>query len=116
MAGNQICVYCGSSARVHEDYIRAATDMGATLAGRGITLVYGAGGAGLMGAVANSVLASGGQAIGVLPRIFNTPRLAHGGLTRLEIVETMHQRKARLVELADAFIALPGGYGTMEEF
>lgn len=89
--------------------------MGAVIAARGLQLVYGAGGIGLMGAIANGALENGGEVIGVLPEIFNTPTLAHNGLTRLEIVENMHQRKARLAELADAFIALPGGYGTLEE-
>ena len=89
--------------------------MGAVMAARGLQLVYGAGSTGLMGAIANGALENGGEVIGVLPEIFNTPTLAHNGLTRLEIVENMHQRKARLAELADAFIALPGGYGTLEE-
>ena len=89
--------------------------MGAVMAGRGLQMIYGAGVTGLMGAVANGALENGGEVIGVLPEIFNTPTLAHNGLTRLEIVENMHQRKARLAELADAFIALPGGYGTLEE-
>ena len=78
-------------------------------------LVYGAGSTGLMGAVANGSLENGGEVVGVIPKIFNTPNLAHQGLSQLEIVEDMHQRKARLVELADAFVALPGGFGTLEE-
>lgn len=85
------------------------------MAARGLQLVYGAGCTGLMGAIADGTLDNGGEVIGVLPKIFNTPTLAHNRLTRLEIVENMHQRKARLAELADAFIALPGGYGTLEE-
>ena len=89
--------------------------MGAVIAARGLQLVYGAGGTGLMGAVANGALENGGEVIGVLPEIFNTPTLAQKGLTRLEIVEDMPQRKARLAELAEAFIALPGGFGTLEE-
>lgn len=89
--------------------------MGAVLAAQGLQLVYGAGSTGLMGAVANGALDNGGQVIGVIPEIFNTPTLAHNNLTRLEIVGDMHQRKARLAELADGFIALPGGFGTLEE-
>lgn len=89
--------------------------MGQALAARGIRLAYGAGSTGLMGALADGVLAAGGQVIGVIPRLFATPTLMHNRLTRLEIVESMHARKARLAELADAFIGLPGGYGTFEE-
>ncbi len=111
-----LCVYCGSSEKIHADYLEAAHQMGAEAAQRGLEIVYGAGSTGLMGAVANGALQAGGTVIGVIPEIFNTPRLAHPKLTRLEIVDTMHQRKARLEELADAFIALPGGYGTLEEF
>ncbi|HEX7976272.1 MAG TPA: TIGR00730 family Rossman fold protein [Anaerolineales bacterium] len=111
-----ICVYCGSSDKLHPDYLEAARLMGEAIAGRGYRLVYGAGGTGLMGAVADGALAAGGEVTGVIPGYINTPKLAHAGLTRLEVVDTIHQRKARLVELADAFIALPGGYGTFEEF
>jgi uncharacterized protein (TIGR00730 family) len=110
-----ICVYCGSSDKTKSTYIKAAYEMGSVMASRDLQLVYGAGSTGLMGAVANGTLESGGEVIGVMPEIFNTPTLAHGGLTRLEIVSDMHQRKARLEELADAFIALPGGFGTFEE-
>jgi uncharacterized protein (TIGR00730 family) len=110
-----ICVYCGSADRLHPDYLAAAREMGATLARRKLRLVYGAGSTGLMGALADGALQAGGEVIGVIPGYFNTPRLAHTRLTRLEVVETIHQRKARMVELADAFIALPGGYGTLEE-
>lgn len=100
---------------MHGDYRIAARRMGEVLARRGVQLVYGAGRTGLMGAVADGALEAGGQVIGVIPALFNTPQLAHTRLTRLEVVENMHQRKARLAELADAFIALPGGYGTFEE-
>ncbi len=110
-----ICVYCGSSDKTNSTYIEAAYEMGTVIANRGLRLVYGAGSTGLMGAVANGVLENGGEVIGVMPEIFNTPTLAHNGLTRLEIVGDLHQRKARLAELADAFIALPGGFGTLEE-
>lgn len=110
-----VCVYCGSSDRLDPEYTEAAGQMGAVIAARGLELIYGAGCTGLMGALADGALAAGGQVIGVIPGYFNTPQLAHGGLTRMEIVETIHQRKARMAELADAFIALPGGFGTLEE-
>lgn len=111
-----ICVYCGSADRLRPEYLSAARRMGAAIAARGLELVFGGGKTGLMGAVADGALESGGRVTGVIPGYFNTPQLAHGGLTRMEVVETIHQRKARMVELADAFIALPGGYGTLEEF
>lgn len=110
-----VCVYCGSSDRMGDKYLQAARRMGRSIARRGLILAYGAGSTGLMGAVADGALEAGGEVTGVIPRIFNTPTLMHSGLTRLEIVDSMHTRKQRLVELADAFIALPGGYGTFEE-
>jgi uncharacterized protein (TIGR00730 family) len=110
-----ICVYCGSSDRVKPVYVDAAYQIGREIAGRGWVLWYGAGSTGLMGAVADGALASRGTVIGVIPEIFNTPQLAHSGLHRLEVVENMHLRKQRLVDQVDAFIALPGGYGTFEE-
>jgi uncharacterized protein (TIGR00730 family) len=110
-----ICVYCGSSDKIHPEYLEAARSMGATIARRGLELVYGAGSTGLMGALADSALEAGGVVTGVIPGYFNTPQLAHAGLTRLEIVETIHQRKARMAEIAEAFVALPGGFGTLEE-
>lgn len=113
---NTICVYCGSSDRIHPDYLSAASQMGCAIAERGLRLAYGAGSTGLMGAVANAALEAGGEVVGVIPDYFNTPQLAHTSLTHLEVVATIHQRKARLAEIADAFIALPGGYGTFEEF
>jgi len=108
-------VYCGSSDEVHPTYLDAARETGAALARRGLTLVYGGGRTGLMGAVADGALAAGGQVIGVIPEMFHNPTLAHPGLTRLEVVPDMHTRKARMIALADALIALPGGYGTFEE-
>lgn len=111
----RICVYCGSSDKMDPGYLRAAEEMGAAIAAEGIGLVYGAGRIGLMGAVADGVLQAGGEVTGVIPHYFNTPQLAHRGLTKLEVVDTIHQRKARMAELADAFIALPGGFGTFEE-
>ncbi len=110
-----ICVYCGSSDRLGEEYLLAAHWMGGTIARRGYSLVYGAGSTGLMGAVADGALEAGGEVIGVIPRLFATPILMHTGLTRLEIVDNMHTRKQLMVEMSDAFIALPGGYGTFEE-
>lgn len=110
-----ICVYCGSSDKIGAQYIDVAYALGAELAAQGIHLVYGAGSTGLMGAVANGVLEKGGEVIGVIPEIFNTPSLAHNGLTHLEVLPDMHQRKARMAELSEGFIALPGGFGTMEE-
>lgn len=110
-----ICVYCGSSDDINPAYLEGADQMGRAIAKRGLQLWYGAGSTGLMGAVANGALGAGGEVIGVIPAMFHTPQLAHTGLTRLEIVESMHQRKERLANQADAFIALPGGFGTFEE-
>ena len=110
-----VCVYAASADSLRAEYYAAATELGRRLAGRGITLVYGAGRTGLMGAVAEGALRAGGQVIGVTPAHFNTPVLIHQNLSRLEVVENMHVRKARMSELADAFIALPGGLGTFEE-
>jgi uncharacterized protein (TIGR00730 family) len=110
-----ICAYAGSSDLMHADYLVAARQMGRAIAERGITLAYGAGCTGLMGALADGALEVGGEVIGVIPEMFNSPQLMHNRLSHLEIVESMHQRKARLIEISDAFIALPGGYGTFEE-
>jgi uncharacterized protein (TIGR00730 family) len=110
-----LCVFCGSSPGLRPEYRAAAVALGAALAARRITLVYGGAAVGLMGAVADAVMAAGGEAIGVLPRRLATREIAHAGLTRLELVETMHERKARMAELADGFVALPGGIGTLEE-
>jgi uncharacterized protein (TIGR00730 family) len=110
-----ICVYCGSSDKLAPAYLEAARSMGVAIAQRGMDLVYGAGGTGLMGALADGALQAGCQVIGVIPAYFNTPQLAHAGLSRLEVVNTIHARKARMAELADGFIALPGGFGTLEE-
>ncbi len=110
-----VCVYCGSSDKMGDEYLQAACNMGAVIAGRGFTLAYGAGCTGMMGAVADGALDAGGEVIGVIPRMFATPALMHRGLSQLEIVDSMHARKQRLVDISDAFIALPGGYGTFEE-
>jgi uncharacterized protein (TIGR00730 family) len=110
-----ICVYCGSSDKMRDGYLQAAWQMGAAIARGGYVLTYGAGCTGMMGAVADGALEAGGEVIGVIPSIFNTPTLMHTGLSRLEIVDSMHTRKQRLADISDAFIALPGGYGTFEE-
>ncbi len=112
---NSICVYCGSSDTVQDDYLQAAHRLGTAVAQRGLQVIYGGGSTGLMGAMADGALAAGGQVIGILPEIFYRPSLAHRSLTRLEVVPSMHERKARMVALADAIIALPGGFGTLEE-
>lgn len=110
-----VCVYCGSSDDVHSDYLAAAYQMGVTLAERGLRLVYGGGKTGLMGRVADGALAGGGEAVGVIVKSMNTPSLAHPGLTRLDVTDTIHERKARMYELSDGYIALPGGFGTLDE-
>lgn len=110
-----ICIFCGSSDSVHPDYLNAARQMGRILAERNICLIYGGGKTGLMGAVANGVLEAGGEAIGVIIPSMNTKALAHDGLTRMEVPLTMHSRKAKMHELADGYIALPGGFGTFDE-
>ena len=110
-----ICVFCGSSDAVHTDYKAAAQALGVILAERGIQLVYGGGRTGLMGAIADGVLSAGGEAIGVIIPSMNTPVLAHDGVTRMEVPPDMHARKARMHALADAYIALPGGFGTFDE-
>jgi hypothetical protein len=111
----RICVYCGSSPGDRPDYANLAREVGREIAGRGIGLVYGGGHIGLMGAVADAALAAGGEVIGVIPQQLVDAELAHRGLTALEVVGSMHERKARMAELADAFMALPGGFGTLDE-
>ena len=111
-----VCVYCGSSDKIKSKYLEAARTLGKEIAGRGMVLWFGAGSTGMMGEVANGALENGGEVIGVIPELFNTPALAHDNLTRIEVVDSMHLRKQRLAEQADAFIALPGGFGTFEEF
>jgi uncharacterized protein (TIGR00730 family) len=111
----KVCVFCGSSDKIAEPYLDAASEMGRALAKRNLTLVYGAGGTGLMGALADAVLAGGAHVIGITPESFNTPQLIHPNLAELHVVKTMHERKALMVDISDAFIALPGGFGTLEE-
>ena len=110
-----ICVFCGASAGRDDAYRAAAETVGRALAGRGIRLVYGGGRLGLMGAVADAALAAGGDVIGVIPRGLVDRELAHPGLGELVVVETLHERKAQMAARADAFLALPGGLGTLEE-
>lgn len=112
---SRVCVYSGSSDSVADVYLQAARAMGEALADHGMTVVFGGGRTGMMGALADAALARGGQVIGVMPREFNTEVLAHAGLTEMQVVETMHERKARMAQMADAFVALPGGFGTLEE-
>ena len=112
---DRICVYCGSSAGRDPAYAEAARALGRTLAGRGIGLVYGGGHVGLMGAVADATLEAGGDVYGVMPQALVDREIAHEGLTELVVVDSMHERKARMADLADGFVALPGGFGTLEE-
>ena len=110
-----VCVFCGSSGRVHARYRAAAAELGALLAANGIRLVFGGGQIGLMGVIADAVLAGGGEAIGVIPEFLVSRELAHTRLTELRVVPSMHARKQTMFELSDAFAALPGGVGTLEE-
>ena len=110
-----ICVFCGSSDSVHADYLAAARQMGRTLGERGLGLIYGGGKTGLMGAVADGALEASGEVIDVIIPSMNTSALAHKGITRMDVAANMHARKARMHELADGYIALPGGFGTFDE-
>jgi hypothetical protein len=110
-----VCVFTGSSPGARPGYLEAAAALGTALARRGLTLVYGGARVGLMGAVADAALAGGGRVLGVMPRALVDREVAHQGLTELIITADMHTRKARMAGLADAFLALPGGYGTLEE-
>jgi uncharacterized protein (TIGR00730 family) len=112
---DSICVYCGSADGISPDFVAAARATGLTLARAGLTLIFGGGRTGLMGALADAALEAGGQVIGVITESMNTPALAHPGLTRLEATATIHQRKARMYALSDGYIALPGGFGTLDE-
>ncbi len=112
----RICVFCGSSLGVRPEYAEAAAELGRVLAGSGIGLVYGGARVGLMGALADAVLQAGGEAIGVMPRALVEKEIAHSGLTELHVVESMHERKTLMSDLADAFVLLPGGFGSWEEF
>lgn len=113
---NRLCVFCGSSAGETSRYVEAAGLTGALLAERGLTLVYGGSRVGLMGRLADAALDAGGEVVGVIPRALTAREVAHEGLTELHVVDSMHERKALMAELADGFLALPGGLGTLEEF
>jgi uncharacterized protein (TIGR00730 family) len=111
----RVCVFCGSSTGSDPTFAEAARELGRLFAREGIALVYGGGSVGLMGEVADAVLSSGGEVIGVIPHALWAREVGHRGLTDLRIVDTMHERKALMADLSDAFIALPGGLGTLEE-
>lgn len=111
----RLCVFCGASHGGRAEYTTAAFELGRGLADRGITLIYGGGRAGLMGAVADAAIGAGGSVVGVITRLLETRELGHGGITELHVVETMHERKMKMATMADAFIAMPGGLGTLDE-
>lgn len=111
-----ICVFCGSSPGFDPVYRESASELGREIARRHLRLVYGGGNTGLMGALADSVLGAGGEVIGVIPQALVNKEVAHRGLSELIIVGTMHERKARMADMSDAFVAMPGGFGTFEEF
>jgi uncharacterized protein (TIGR00730 family) len=112
----RICVFCGSSQGSRSEYRAAAEEMAAELVRRNIGLVYGGGNVGLMGVIADAVLKAGGEAVGVIPEHIMSREIGHEGLTKLHVVQSMHERKALMADLSDAFIAMPGGFGTLEEF
>jgi uncharacterized protein (TIGR00730 family) len=109
------CVFCGSSPGARPQYTEATEDLGSLLVQNGITLVYGGASVGLMGRLAETVLSEGGEAVGVIPRALVEREIAHLGLTELHVVDSMHERKALMADLSDAFVALPGGLGTLDE-
>src|SRR5262245_27650146 len=111
-----ICVFCGSSSKADAAMLKSATEVGRALVSRGYGLVYGGAGIGLMGRIADTVLALGGKVIGVIPDFLVAQEIAHPGLSELKITTSMHERKDVMASLADGFIALPGGFGTLEEF
>lgn len=110
-----VCVFCGSANGVSSEYVDATTAFAREAVKRGLRIVYGGASVGLMGALASSALAAGGEVVGVIPRALVEREIAHTGLTALHVVDTMHERKATMARLADAFVALPGGLGTLEE-
>jgi uncharacterized protein (TIGR00730 family) len=111
----RVAVYCGSADGASPEYLAEARALGRAIAAAGVGLVYGGASVGLMGAVADAALEAGAEVFGILPRVLAGREIAHNGLTTLEVVPTMHERKMRMHSLADAFIALPGGYGTLDE-
>ncbi len=112
---NSVTVYCGSSVGASDIYQQQAIALASELVNRKITLVYGGGRVGIMGVLANSVLEQGGRVVGVMPNLLVEREISHTGLSEIHIVDTMHQRKQKMIDLADGFIALPGGFGTLEE-
>ena len=112
----RICVFCGSSPGSRPEYRAATEELGTELARRNIGLVYGGGNIGLMGVIADAVLKAGGEVMGVIPENLMAREVGHNGLTKLHVVPSMHERKALMADLSDAFVALPGGFGTLEEF
>ena len=112
----RICVFCGSNPGRRPEFAAAAREMGRVLVERGLGLVYGGGNVGLMGIVADTVLAGAGEVVGVIPEALMAREVGHAGLTELHVVRTMHERKAMMADRADAFVAMPGGFGTFEEF
>ena len=115
MSVESVCIYCGSANHVDEIFKKTAHDVGVALAHRGLKLIYGGGHVGLMGTVADAVLAAGGQVTGIIPEHIRSHELQHTGLSELFVVDTMHTRKSMMAEKADAFVVLPGGFGTMDE-
>ncbi|HUQ29274.1 MAG TPA: TIGR00730 family Rossman fold protein [Usitatibacter sp.] len=111
-----VCVFAGSNSGTRDEYMAAARELGRVLAKRGTRLAYGGARIGLMGALADAALAEGGHVVGVMPQALVAKEVAHRGLTELRVVASMHERKAMMAELADGFVALPGGWGTLEEF
>lgn len=111
-----ICVFCGSAVGARAEYSAAADELGRAMAERGYGMVFGGGSVGLMGVAADAALAAGGEVVGVIPDLIMDREIGHGSVTELRVVRTMHERKAAMAESADAFIAMPGGFGTMDEF
>ena len=112
---SSLCVYCGSSRQVPSGHIRVAEQLGELLANSGVRLIYGGGRVGVMGVLADAALAAGGEVVGVIPRFLDDYEVGHNGVTRLEVTESMHERKQLMAELSDGFAVLPGGLGTLDE-
>lgn len=112
----RVCVFCGSSTGKNQQFVESAKAFGQALVDNGLELVYGGGRVGMMGTIADAVLSAGGSVIGIIPQFLMDKEVGHSGLTELIVVDSMHTRKARMAELSDAFVALPGGVGTFEEF
>ena len=110
-----ICVYCGSNFNGNENVLKVIKDLAQTMATQNITLIFGGGSVGVMGVLANEILADGGKAIGIIPQFLMDKEVGHTGLTELIITENMHQRKQKMIDLAEGFVILPGGFGTLEE-